>query len=111
MSEWVRAWHRWRRQNRFLIAAFVTLMTLSVGAVWLLQRTQEASPRELTNRLLLFVLWYLDVSLIVVLLFVLLRNLVRLAVEQRTGVLGSRFRTKLVLTYVGLTFFRSCSSS
>jgi len=104
VSEWVRAWHRWRRQNRFLLAAFVVLMTLSVGAFYLLQRTQAASPRELTNRLLLFVLWYLDVSLIGVLLFILLRNLIRLGLEQRAGVLGSRFRTKLVLTYVGLTF-------
>ena len=68
------------------------------------QRAREASPEELTNRILLFVLWYLDISLIVILSFILARNLIRLAVERRTGVLGSRFRTKLVLTYVGLTF-------
>ena len=104
MSEWVRAWHRYRRQNRFLVAAFVFLLLLSGGAFYLLQRTQVASPRELTNRLLLFVLWYLDISLILILSFILARNLVRLAVERRSGVLGSRFRTKLVLTYVGLTF-------
>ncbi|MCJ7755042.1 MAG: HAMP domain-containing protein, partial [Thermoanaerobaculales bacterium] len=54
--------------------------------------------------MLLFVLWYLDISLILILSFILLRNVVRLAVERRSGVLGSRFRTKLVLTYVGLTF-------
>jgi two-component system nitrogen regulation sensor histidine kinase NtrY len=79
-------------------------MVLSVGAFYLLQRAQETSPEELTNRVLLFVLWYLDISLILILSFILLRNVVRLAVERRSGVLGSRFRTKLVLTYVGLTF-------
>ena len=104
MSEWVRAWHRYRRQNRFLLVAFIVLLVLSLGAVYLLQRTQVASPRELTNRLLLFVLWYLDISLILILSFILVRNIVRLAVERKSGVLGSRFRTKLVLTYVGLTF-------
>ena len=98
------AWRRYHRENRFLIAAFVFLMVLSVGAFYLLQRAQETSPEELTNRLLLFVLWYLDISLILILSFILLRNLLRLAVERRSGVLGSRFRTKLVLTYVGLTF-------
>ncbi len=103
MSQWVRAWHRYRRQNRFLVSVFVALLLLSTGAVYLLQRAQAASPRELTNRILLFVLWYLDLSLILILVFILLRNLVRLAVERRTGVLGSRFRTKLVLTYVGLS--------
>jgi two-component system nitrogen regulation sensor histidine kinase NtrY len=68
------AWRRYHRENRFLIAAFIFLMVLSVGAFYLL------------------------------LSFILLRNIVRLAVERRSGVLGSRFRTKLVLTYVGLTF-------
>jgi two-component system nitrogen regulation sensor histidine kinase NtrY len=104
MGELARAWHRYRRENRALLAAFLVLMALSAAAFYLLQRTQEASPEELTNRLLLFVLWYLDISLILVLSFILVRNLFRLMVERRSGVLGSRFRTKLVLTYVGLTF-------
>jgi len=104
MTEWRRAWRRYRRQNRFLVLAFLFLLLLSLGAVYLLQRTQSASPEELTNRLLLFVLWYLDISLILVLSFILVRNLVRLVVERRSGVLGSRFRTKLVVTYVALTF-------
>ena len=97
-------WKRNYKENRFLVSAFVFLMALSGGGFYLLQRAREASPEELTNRLLLFVLWYLDISLIVILSFMLLRNLLRLAVERKTGVLGSRFRTKLVLTYVGLTF-------
>ncbi len=104
MGDLVIAWHKYRRQNKFLIAGFLVLMLLSGGAFYLVQRTQEASPEDLTNRLLLFVLWYLDISLILILTFILARNLIRLALERRSGVLGSRFRTKLVLTYVGLTF-------
>ena len=104
MSRLREAWQRYHRENRFLVGAFLFLMILSVGAFYLLQRAQESSPEELTNRVLLFVLWYLDISLILILSFILLRNVVRLAVERRSGVLGSRFRTKLVLTYVGLTF-------
>ncbi|MCG6962448.1 MAG: HAMP domain-containing protein [Acidobacteria bacterium] len=104
MKRRARAWHRYRRQNRFLVIAFLALMVLAAAAAYLVQRTQEASPRDLTNRLLLFVLWYWDISLIVVILFVLLRSIIRLALERRSGILGSRFRTKLVLTYVALTF-------
>jgi len=104
MRALVRAWQRHRRENRFLLGAFVFLMTLTTGAFYLLQRAQSVSPDELTNRLLLFILWYLDISLILILSFVLVRNVVRLVVEWRSGVLGGRFRTKLVLTYVALTF-------
>ena len=92
------AWSRHHRENRFLVGAFVFLMVLSVGAFYLLQRAKDSSPEELTNRVLLFVLWYLDISLILILSFILLRNLIRLAVDRRSGVLGSRFRTKLILT-------------
>jgi len=104
MSRLGDAWRQYHRDNRFLVGAFLFLMALLVGAFYLLQRAQQTSPEELTNRVLLFVLWYLDISLILILSFILLRNVLRLAVERRSGVLGSRFRTKLVLTYVGLTF-------
>jgi two-component system nitrogen regulation sensor histidine kinase NtrY len=104
MSRLGRAWQRYHRENRVLIGAFVFLMVLSSGAFYLLERAREASPEEIANRVLLFVLWYLDISLILILSFVLLRNVLHLVVERRSGVLGSRFRIKLVLTYVGLTF-------
>jgi len=104
MRSLVSAWNRHRRENRFLLGAFIFLMSLTTGAFYLLQRAQSVSPDELTNRLLLFILWYLDISLILILSFVLIRNVLKLVVEWRSGILGSRFRTKLVLTYVGLTF-------
>lgn len=104
MSRLGRAWQRYHRENRVLIGAFVFLMVLSSGAFYLLERAREASPEEIANRVLLFVLWYLDISLILILSFVLLRNVLHMVVERRSGVLGSRFRIKLVLTYVGLTF-------
>ncbi len=104
MAELGHAWNRYKKENRFLLAGFVFLLALSAGAFYLLQRTQSASPQELTNRLLLFVLWYLDISLILVLSFILVRSLVKLIVERRAGILGARFRTKLISTYIGLTF-------
>jgi hypothetical protein len=61
------AWGRYHKENRFLVAVFVFLMVLSVGAFYLLQSAKESSPEELTNRVLLFVLWYLDISLILIL--------------------------------------------
>lgn len=79
------------------------LLGLSIGAYYLYQRTQAASAQELTNRLLLFVLWYLDLSLILILSFIILRSIVKLVLESRAGILGARFRTKLIFTYIALT--------
>ena len=88
MSRLADAWAHYSKENRFLIATFVALLILSTGAFYLLQRTQEASPEELTNRLLLFILWYLDISLILVLTYITMRNKYRFKTMQsrRIGV-------------------------
>lgn len=97
------AWREHRKENKFLLRSFFVLLILSISAYYLYQRTQEASAQELTNRLLLFVLWYLDLSLIVTLSFIILRSIVKLVLESRAGILGARFRTKLIFTYIALT--------
>jgi nitrogen fixation/metabolism regulation signal transduction histidine kinase len=79
-------------------------MALAGGAFWLFARLRELPPEELTNRLLVFLLWWFDLTLIAVLLFMLLRNLTKLALERHHGVFGSRFRAKLVLSYLVLIF-------
>jgi len=96
-------WRRHHKENRFLFFSFLLLLGLSTGAYYLYQRTQAASAQELTNRLLLFLLWYLDISLILTLSFIILRSVFKLIVESRAGILGARFRTKLIFTYIALT--------
>lgn len=104
MRGWRRAWERYRRQSRFLVAVYLVLMVLAGGAFWLFGRLRDLPPAELTNRLLVFLLWWFDLTLIAVLLFMLLRNLTKLALERYHGVFGSRFRAKLVLSYLVLIF-------
>ena len=64
------------------------------------QQAKELTPEALSNRLLLFVLWNINLLLIIGILFVLLRGVVKLVLERQRGIIGSRFRTKLVVTYV-----------
>jgi two-component system, NtrC family, nitrogen regulation sensor histidine kinase NtrY len=56
-----------------------------------------------TNRVLLFVLWYINVVLILTVVFVLARSLFKLLMERRNRLLGSKFKSKLVATYIGLS--------
>jgi len=82
-----------------LAASFVALLAL----YYLFQRGRELPAALVTNQVLLFALRNLNALLILVIFFVLGRNLFKLWVERRSRVLGSRFKTKLVATYIGLS--------
>jgi two-component system, NtrC family, nitrogen regulation sensor histidine kinase NtrY len=92
-----------RKNHRVIGAWLAALLLLSAGLFYLAQRGRELPAALVTNRVLLFVLWYVNVVLILVVAFVLLRNLIKLLVERRHRVLGSTFKFKLVATYIGLS--------
>ncbi len=94
---------RRRKDNRLIIG-----LVLAVLVVWsvvsvLEHRTNEMEPVTITRGLLLFVLSYINITLIAAVLFVLCRVLIKTWLERRRQVLGSRFQTKLLVTYIGLT--------
>jgi len=95
--------HRHRKDNRLIVGGLAALLAVFTGAFYLVQRSRELPAFLVTNRVLLFVLWYVNVVLILSVLFVLLRNLFKLVIERRHRILGSTFRFKLVATYVGLS--------
>ena len=94
---------RHRKENRLVVyLALAVLVVWSASSV-LRQRAEEMDPATITRGLLLFVLSYLNVTLIAAVLFVLCRTLIKVWLERRRGVLGSRFKTRLLGTYIGLT--------
>ncbi|GIW40161.1 MAG: hypothetical protein KatS3mg076_0738 [Candidatus Binatia bacterium] len=58
---------------------------------------------KLVGNVLFFVLINLNLILLILLLFLSLRSFVRLVLDRRRGVLGSRLRTRLVLAFVAFT--------
>jgi two-component system nitrogen regulation sensor histidine kinase NtrY len=91
------------RDRRWVVAVLGLLLFFLVVFYWLILRGRELPQAMVTNRVLLFALRNLDGILILVILFVLARNLFKVWVERRSRVLGSRFKSKLVATYVGLS--------
>jgi len=92
-----------RRALRLVVAGLGALLILLTAFYALIQQRRELPAALVANRVILFILWYVNVVLIVVVLFVLLRNLIKLLIERRHRVLGSSFKLKLVATYVGLS--------
>ena len=92
----------WARDNRVLLGVGLTLGLALAGIYALVLRARALAPPAATNRVLLFVLFYIVVVLILALLLVIGRSAVRLLLDSRRGVFGSRFRVRVVLTHVGL---------
>jgi two-component system, NtrC family, nitrogen regulation sensor histidine kinase NtrY len=91
---------RYRKDPRFIISVPLVILAVTSLVYYVIQQAKELSPEALSSRLLLFVLLNINLLLIIGILFVILRGIVKLVLERQRGIIGSRFRTKLVVTYV-----------
>ncbi len=91
---------RLRKDPRFIITVPLLILAGTSIVYYLIQETKQLTPEALSSQVLLFVLWNINLLLILGIVFVLLRGIIKLVFERQRGMIGSRFRTKLVLTYV-----------
>ena len=93
--------HATRRKEVWLIVIlFLVISTLSFVGVRLLNRGHGF---PISDSILVFSLINIDVVLLLLLLFLTVRNLVRLAFERKRGVMGAKIRTKLVIAFITLS--------
>ncbi|RYZ58880.1 MAG: HAMP domain-containing protein [Proteobacteria bacterium] len=104
-KKWLQFGNRDERKRFFEIAAmlfialsFVALSRLE-GRLFDLSKSLSNHP-EFFNSVVYFGLININVVLILILCFLLFRNIIKLVLERRHGVIGSRLRTKLVLALV-----------
>jgi len=91
-----------RKDTRWVVGSLIFLLATLSAIYYGVQRSRDLSASLVTDRVLLFVLLYINVILILTILLVLLRNLFKMIVDRRHRLLGSNFRIKLVGTYIGL---------
>jgi len=91
------------RRKRERIIILVTLVLVSIITYLETQVIHFTGDEPLTASLLIFALINLNALLLLLLIFLVFRNLVKLMMERRRGALGSRLRTKLVLAFVLLS--------
>ncbi|MGZ5493437.1 MAG: hypothetical protein ACXW3E_08145, partial [Thermoanaerobaculia bacterium] len=96
---------RYRKDPRVIITLPLLILAATSLVYYFVQRAKELTPEALNSQVLLFVLWNINVLLIVGIVFMLLRGIVKLVLERQRGIIGSRFRTKLVVTYVAASLF------
>ncbi len=94
---------RHRKDARFIFGGLTALLAICAAVYYMLQRGRGVPAELAANKLLLFVLWYANLILILAILLVLVRSFFRLVLERQNRILGSKFKTKLVLTAISLS--------
>ncbi|MDK9719272.1 MAG: ATP-binding protein [Trichlorobacter sp.] len=103
-----------RTREGLVIVLSVLLIVLLTGIE--IRLTQISSKAPLSSNVVIFGMINVIVLLVVLLVYLISRNIVKLLVESRGNVLATRLRTKLVISFVGLSlvptmllFFASAS--
>jgi two-component system nitrogen regulation sensor histidine kinase NtrY len=91
---------RYRKDPRVIVTVPLLILAGTTLIYYAVQKAKELSPEALSSQVLLFVLANINVLLIFGILFVLLRGIVKLVLDRQRGIIGSRFRTKLAITWV-----------
>jgi len=93
---------RKRRKREFIlifgIMIVVALMTFVESRI-----INFGADIAVSNTVLMFILININLLLLVLMIYLVFRNLVKLIYDRRRNVLGSKIRTKLVIAFVSLT--------
>ncbi|MFZ2397855.1 MAG: ATP-binding protein [Smithella sp.] len=90
---------RRRRERIIMVAVGILAITFTLLASQFFNK----NDLPLSTNIFVYGLTSLNAILIILLLFLIIRNVVKLFYEHRRGIIGSRLRTKLVATFVGLS--------
>ena len=90
------------RNLTFLVGLVLLLLVLSTTFYALILRNRDLPVWLAANRVLVFVLWYANITFLLVLAFIILRQFVKLVLERRRRILGFQLRTKLILSMMAL---------
>lgn len=103
-----------RVREALVIVLAILLIVLLTGVE--IRLTQISSKAPLSSNVVIFGMINVIVLLVVLLVYLISRNIVKLLIESRANVLATRLRTKLVISFVGLSlvptmllFFASAS--
>jgi two-component system nitrogen regulation sensor histidine kinase NtrY len=91
-----------RRKREGLVILATTLMVLAF-AFFEVQLPDVSPEYSLGNNIAFFLLINVNVILLALLVFLVVRNLVKLVFERKRRILGSRLRVRLVLAFVALS--------
>ncbi len=92
-----------KRSKREFILIFVILVVVALMTFVESRIINFGADIAVSNTVLMFILINVNLLLLVLMIYLVFRNLVKLIYDRRRNVLGSKIRTKLVIAFVSLT--------
>ncbi len=92
-----------RRRRREIILIPCILATVGLLTVLETHLIQFGTDIPISNTILMFILLNINLLLLILLIFLVFRNLVKLLYDRRRRSIGANLRTRLVITFVALT--------
>src|SRR5213594_4552954 len=92
-----------RDNPRLILGGIAVLVGVLIALLAIANGSSRFSP-DFLSEFVLYALSAADLTMLVALVFVLARNIVKLLVERRRALPFARFRAKLVLLLLGMTF-------
>ncbi|MBM4307184.1 MAG: PAS domain-containing sensor histidine kinase, partial [Deltaproteobacteria bacterium] len=91
-----------RRRNELII--IVVIVILIIGLTTFMVKIPQVDDRSpIATNIIILGLININIILILLLIFLVIRNLVKLIFERKREVLGAKLRTKLVLAFILLS--------
>lgn len=91
-----------RRRNELIIIGVISVVIVLLTTLEM-KIPQVAEQIPIANNIIVFSLININIILILLLIFLVIRNLVKLVFERKKEVLGAKLRTKLVVAFIILT--------
>jgi len=89
-----------KRETQIIVVSLFFIIALTWAEIRL---AHLRAPVEMGYKIIIFGLINIVILLIVLLVYLVFRNIAKLLLERRQNVVGARLRTKLVLAFVGLS--------
>src|SRR4030043_9844 len=91
-----------RRRNELIIIGIISILIIILTTTEI-KFPQVGGMIPIANNIIIFSLININIILILLLIFLVIRNLVKLIFERKRKVLGAKLRTKLVVAFVSLS--------
>lgn len=91
-----------KRRNELIIIGIISVLIIVLTTIEM-KIPQVGEQIPIANNIIIFSLININIILILLLIFLVIRNLVKLIFERKREVLGAKLRTKLVVAFITLT--------